>query len=179
MKRSVLLLSLAGGAFVSIFMVVMIKYCNSEHAITNMLITYTAMIIAFSVIFVAIKKARDSNGGVITFGKAFGIGLTITLITSTIYAAAWLVYSHFFIPDFIDKYTDHLIQQLKASHLPPQELKEKIDQANRDRAFYGSFLGKAIEPYMEILPVGLIVSVIAALVLKRKGDKEEVAVSAA
>lgn len=177
MKRTTFLLSLAGGAFVSIFMVIMIKYCNAQHAITNMLITYTAMIIAFSVIFVAVRKARDSNGGVITFGKAFGIGLTITLITSTIYAAAWLIYSHFFIPDFIDKYTDHLIQQLKASHLPPQELKEKIDQANRDRAFYGSFLGKSIEPYMEILPVGLIVSVIAALTLKRNGAKEQAVVA--
>jgi hypothetical protein len=179
MKKRSLLLGLAGGVFVSIFMVIMIKYCDTQHAITNMLITYTAMIIAFSVIFVAIKKERDNNGGVITFGKAFRIGLTITLITSTIYAAAWVVYSYFFMPDFIDKYTDHLIQQLKASHLPPQELKEQIDKANRDREMYGSLLGKIIEPYMEILPVGLFVSLIAALILWRRGDKGQAAVSAA
>lgn len=174
MKRFTLLLSIAGGVFVSIFMVILVKYCNPQHALTNMLITYAAMIIAFSVIFVAVKKERDSNGGVITFGKALGIGLMITLITSTIYAAVWLVDYYVFMPDFMDKYTDHIIQQLKASHLPPQELKEKIDQANRNREMYGSFIGMTMEAYMEILPVGLIVSIIAALILKRGRNREEV-----
>lgn len=177
MKKFTLLLSLAGGAFISIFMVVLVKYCDTQHAATNMLITYTAMIIAFSVIFVAIKKERDNNGGVITFGKAFRIGLLITFITSTIYVVVWLVDYYVFMPDFMEKYTQHVIAQLKASHLPPQELKEKIDQANRDKALYSSPLGLIIEPYMEIFPVGLVLSLIAALVLKRKGDKEPVVVA--
>lgn len=173
MKKTTLLLSLAGGIFVSLFMVILVKYCDTQHAVINMLITYTAMIIAFSVIFVAVKKERDNNGGTITFGRAFRIGLAITLVTSTIYVAVWLVDYYAFMPDFMDKYTQHIIAQLKASHLPPQELKEKIDQANRDKAMYGSFLGMTMEGYMEILPVGLLVSVIAALILKRKGDKEQ------
>ncbi len=174
MKKSTLLLSLAGGVFVSIFMVFLVKYCDTQHAITNMLITYTAMVIAFSVIFVAIKKERDKNGGVITFGKAFRIGLIITAITSTIYVAVWLVDYYEFMPDFMDKYTAGIIQQLKASHLSPQVLKEKIDQANRNKEWYGSFLGMTLEGYREILPAGLIVSVIASLVLKRGGGKEQV-----
>lgn len=171
MKKRTLFLALAAGIFISIFMVILVKYCDTQHAVTNMLITYTAMIIAFSVIYVAIKKERDSSGGVITFGRAFRIGLIITLITSTIYVAVWLVDYYVFMPDFMEKYTQHTIQQLKASHLPPQELKAKIDEANRNKALYSSPLGLIIEPYMEILPVGLIVSLITALILKRKGDK--------
>lgn len=177
MKKFTLLLSLAGGVFVSIFMVILVNYCDTQHAVTNMLITYTAMIVAFSVIFVAIKKERDNNGGVITFGKALRIGLTITLITSTIYTVVWLVDFYVFMPDFIDKYTDHIIQQLKASHLSPRVLKEKIDQANRDKAMYNSPIGQILEPYMEILPVGILVSLIAALILKRKGGKEQAVVA--
>lgn len=171
MKKRTLLLALAAGVFVSIFMVILVKYCDTQHAVTNMLITYTAMIIAFSVIFVATKKERDSNGGIITFGKAFRIGLIITLITSTIYVAVWLVDYYVFMPDFMEKYTQHIIQQLKASHLPPQELKAKIDEANKNKVLYSSPLGLTLEAYMEILPVGVIVSLIAALILKRSGNK--------
>jgi len=177
MKKLTLLLSLAGGVFVSIFMLIIVKYCDTQHAVTNMLITYTAMVIAFSVIFVAVKKERDKNGGVITFGKAFRIGLTISLITSTIYVAVWLVDYYVFMPDFMDKYTAEIIQQLKASHLPPQELKEKIDEANRQKELYGSFLGMTLEGYIEIFPVGLIVSLIAALILKRGKDREQTVVA--
>ncbi len=174
MKKRTLLFAIAAGVFISIFMVILVKYCDTQHAVTNMLITYTAMIIAFSVIFVAAKKERDSNGGVITFGKAFRIGLMITLITSTIYVAVWLIYYYVFMPDFMEKYTQHIIQQLKASHLPPQELKAKIDEANQNKVLFSSPFGMILEAYMEILPVGLIVSLIAALILKRSGDKGQV-----
>ena len=102
----------------------------------------------------------------------------ITLVASTIYVAVWLVDYYFFIPDFMEKYTQHIIQQLKASHLPPQELKAKIDEANRNKELYSSPIVLTLEAYMEPLPVGLIMSLIAALILKRSsGDKEQIVAS--
>ena len=80
------------------------------------------MLVAFSLIFVGIKKYRDQHGeGYISFGKGFKIGLLITLIASTIYVITWLIDYYYFMPDF-----------------------------------------------MEILPVGLIVTLISAAILKRK-----------
>jgi len=57
-----------------------------------------AMILAFSLIFVAVKTLRDKHyNGVISFGKAFRGGLLVTLVTSTNYMA-YLFYFLFLIP---------------------------------------------------------------------------------
>jgi len=173
MKKRTLLLGLASGIAIAIFMNIMVAYCNPEHATGNMLLGYTAMILAFSVIFVAIKKERDENGGVITFGRAFRTALLITFITSTIYVIAWLVDYHVFMPDFMDKYAATSIKAAQAAHLSAQQLKEKIDNINQMKEMYRSTFWVIVFTYAEIFPVGLVISLIAALILKRNGDKEQ------
>src|SRR5947208_6936444 len=83
---------------------------------TSLLIGYASMLIAFSLVFVGIRNYRDKyNDGVISFGKAFKVGSMIVLIASSIYVVAWLVDYFFFIPDFIEKYSAHMLEKLKAS----------------------------------------------------------------
>jgi len=174
MKKRTLLLALASGVAISLFMNITVDYCDGQDSAWSMLVGYTAMILAFSVIFVAIKKQRDENGGTITFGKAFGTALLITIITSSIYVIAWLVNYHFFMPDFMEKYAATSIKAAHAAHLSPQQLKEKIDSINQMKEMYSSTFWVILFTYAEILPVGLIISLIAALILKRSGDKGQV-----
>jgi hypothetical protein len=174
MKKRVLLLAIAGGLAISLFMNITVDYCNGQDSALNMLVGYTAMILAFSVIFVAIKKERDDNGGVITFGKGFRMALLITCITSTIYVIAWLLNYHFFMSDFMDRYAASSIKAAQASHLSAQELNEKIASINHMKDMYQSPFWIIIFTYAEILPVGLVVSLIAALALKRSGNKEQI-----
>jgi Protein of unknown function (DUF4199) len=174
MKKRTLLLAIASGVAISLFMNITVDYCNGQESAWNMLVGYTAMILAFSVIFVAIKKQRDENGGVITFGRAFRTALLITFITSTIYVIAWLVNFHLFMPDFMDRYAATSIKAAQAAHLSPQQLKEKIDSINQMKEMYRSTFWVIVYTYAEIFPVGLIISLIAALILKRSGDKREV-----
>lgn len=173
MKKRTLLLGIAGGIAISLFMNISVAYCNGQDSAWSMIVGYTAMILAFSVIFVAIKKERDDNGGVITFGRAFRTALLITLITSTIYVVAWLVNYHFFMPDFMDKYAASSIKAAQASHLSPQQLKEKIDNINQMKEMYRSTFWVIVYTYAEIFPVGLVISLIAALILKRSGNKDQ------
>ena len=87
------------------FMVVVTAICyKNEDFESSMVLGYASMILAFSMIFVGIKNYRDRfNNGFVTFGKAFKIGLYITLIASTIYVLVWLIDYYLFIPDFLDK----------------------------------------------------------------------------
>jgi small-conductance mechanosensitive channel len=179
MKRTVLIYGTIAGVVVSLFMATTMLITSSGEAVhtgaSSMVIGYLGMLIAFTFIFVAIKSYRDKeNGGMISFGKAFGIGLLIALKASTLYVATWALVYHNFLPDFMDKYTAVAIEEAKAT-LSGTALQAKIDEVNNAKAFYATPLGFVLFTYAEILPVGILVSLIAALVLKRKAPKVAVA----
>lgn len=139
----------------------------------GMVVGFSTMILAFSLIFVAIIKFRNNyNQGVITFGKAFTIGLLIAFIASSIYVVAWLIDYQYFIPDFFEKYTAATIKKMQAAGKPQVDidktLKEMLEQGE---LYKNSVFIRIIYTYLEILPVGIIVSLIAALILKRNTPK--------
>ena len=102
MKKNILIYGLISGLIVSALMAVIVSMCYKSGTFDSSIwIGYASMLIAFSMIFVGIKNYRDKyNSGIISFGKAFKVGLFITLIASTIYVIAWLIEEHFFFPDF-------------------------------------------------------------------------------
>ena len=105
MKKIILVCGLISGIIVSVFMVSSIAVCYSSSDFEgNMLLGYAAMLLSFSLIFVGVKNFRDKyNGGFVSFGKAFQIGLLITLIASTVYVIVWLIDYYLFVPEFIEK----------------------------------------------------------------------------
>jgi hypothetical protein len=134
-----------------------------------MLYGYTLMLLAFSLIFVGTKITRDKyNGGVISFGKAFRVGLYITLIASTVYVAVWLIDYYVFIPDFADKYGARLLATMKASGASQAEIAKQTAANASFSQMYKNPVFIVLLTYIEILPVGLLVSLISAWVLKRR-----------
>ena len=176
MKKNIIIYGLIAGIVVSILMLSTVNYIshcegNVDYD-TSMLIGYASMLIAFSLVFVGIRNYRDKyNGGVISFGKAFKIGIMIVLIASTIYVVAWLIDYFFFIPDFMEKFSAQEIDKLKASGASQIEIdKETKEMANMVKMFKNP-LFNAMMTFAEILPVGLIVTLISSLILKRKAIK--------
>ena len=176
MKKNILIYGLIAGIVVSISMLFSINYISHVEGKvdynTSLLIGYASMLIAFSLVYVGIRNYRDKyNGGIISFGKAFKIGSMIVLIASTIYVVAWLIDYFFFIPDFMDKFSAQELDKLKASGASQIEIdKETKEMANFAKMYKNPFFN-AMMTYVEILPVGLIVTLISALVLKRKANK--------
>ena len=175
MKKIVLICGLiAGFISTSLFIGLMLLGKAGEHDFENgMIYGYTLMILGFSMIFVATKITRDKhNGGEISFGKAFRVGLYITLIASTIYVIVWLIDYYCFVPDFAEKYSAHVIGKLKASGASATEIAKQTAEMVKFSAMYKNPFFNALLTYTEILPVGLIVSLISALILKRKKKAE-------
>jgi small basic protein len=154
-------------------MMIMMAICYQTGNVEgNMILGYATMLLAFSLIYVGIKTYRDKhNNGIISFGKAFKIGLYISLIASTIYVIVWLVDYHIFIPDFMDKYTTAVLAQTKAEGASRLELDKKAAEMAFFKEMYKNPLMIVLFTYAEILPVGLLVTLISALLLKRKGTK--------
>ena len=172
MKKNVLVFGLISGLIVStlmaISMVTMYNNPDAGHGGGSMIIGYLSMLVAFSLIFVAVKNYRDKqNGGVISFGKAFKIGLLIALIGSTMYVIMWALLYNFYMPDFMDRYCAQMIENAKATS-SPAKIQELTEQMNTQKEMYKNPLFFVLFTYFEILPVGLLVSLVTALILKRK-----------
>lgn len=175
MLRNSLVFGIISGVIVSAFMAtsMAIMSCGSTDAnggAGSMIIGFSGMAAAFSFIFVGIKNYRDKkNGGTITFGKAFLLGFFISLVASTLYVITWGVEFHYFMPDFIDKYSAMQVKQLHESPMSGAELDEAIKSVESNTYNYkNSIFFFAAYTYMEILPVGIIITLISALILKRK-----------
>ena len=177
MRKNILIYGLISGIIVSVFMLVSMNYfshCEGNVDMsTSMAIGYASMLIAFSLVFVGIRNYRDKyNGGVISFGKAFTIGILIVLIASTMYVVAWMIDYFFFMPDFAEKYGAHILTELKNSGASQTEIDKQTKEMADFARMYKNPLINAMMTYMEILPVGLIVTLISAFILKRKTVKQ-------
>jgi len=144
---------------------------------TRMILGYATMIVAFSLIFVAIKNYRDTqNHGRITFGKALGIGLLITLIASTVYVVVWMIDFKYFVPDFGEKYQVQAIAEMKQSGISAAEIqKQSTEMAEMMAKYKTNAAYRAMFTYLEVTPVGILMSLLAALILKRKTKTAEAA----
>lgn len=175
MRKTILICGLIAGLIsTSLFIGLMILGKGGDGNFKNgMLYGYTLMILAFSFIFVGTRITRDKyNGGGISFGKAFRVGLYITLVASTIYVLVWMIDYYFFVPDFAEKYGAHVLENLKASGASQAEIAKKTAEMASLSEMYKNPLFIALLTYAEIVPVGLIVSLISALALKRKKQEE-------
>jgi hypothetical protein len=160
---------IAGGIAASMIIMSMSIFHDKGNLEGGMLFGYASMLLAFSLIFVAIIRYRNKyNNGVISFGKAFQIGLYITLIASTIYVVAWLIDYYVFIPDFAEKYAAIMLDKLKASGASAVEIAKQTKEMDEFKVMYKNPVMVILFTYIEILPVGLLLTLIASLILKRK-----------
>lgn len=170
MKKVILINGIIGGLIVSTLMVLSTLYFKSTGDFENgMIYGYASMILAFIFIFVGVKTFRDKyNNGLISFGKAFKVGILIALIASTFYVVTWLIEYFYVFTDFAEKYAAETLAKAKASGATETELAKKSAEMTQFNQMYKNPFFNALITYTEILPVGLIVSLISAFFLKRK-----------
>lgn len=177
MKKIILNYGLLAGLIVStamLFSVNYISHCegNVDYN-SSMLIGYASMLLAFSFVFIGIRNYRDKHlNGIISFGKAFQTGIMIVLLASTIYVVAWLIDCYYFIPDFAEKFSAHMIEELRASGASQAEIDKQTKEMAEFVTNYKNPFFNAMMTYVEILPVGIIVTLISSLILKRKSTTE-------
>jgi Protein of unknown function (DUF4199) len=170
MKRIVLTFGLISGAIISVLMFANMSFVERIGFDRAVVVGYTTMVLAFLLVFFGIRSYRENIGnGYISFGRALSVGLLIMLISCACYVLTWeFVYSRFF-PDFLDKYMAHATEQIRASGKSPQEMEIEIAEVRRMMQLYNSniFVNMAFT-FLEPLPVGLVMTFISALILRRR-----------
>lgn len=137
---------------------------------------YATMVLGFSLIYVGVKNFRDNqNGGVISFGQALKMSMLITLVASTVYVGIWLIDFYLFIPDYMDKFVTAMAAGLKASHLSQREIDKQMAEMISAAKLYHNPFYNALFTYKEIVPPGVVISLIVSAILQRKEAKVIVA----
>lgn len=169
MKKIVLTYGLIAGILVSALMLLGILI-NKEHNLTvGMIYGYATMLMAFAMIYVAIRQYRNQYlGGKISFGKAFLIGLGITLITAAFYVITWEIEFKYIFPDFMQGYAKVSLESMKAKGASADAIQTAAKEMEKMVKDYNDPLYRIPLTFAEILPVGLMVSLVCALLLKRK-----------
>lgn len=170
MKKISVIYGLIGGIIVSAFMALTIPNMDADTDMTlSMFMGFASMIVALSTVFLGIKKYRDVHlNGVISFGKAFLIGLYISLFASTMYVLTWMVISDLYMPNFMENYVEAQLNAFEQTAATAEEISQKREELNAMAESYKNPVIKALYTYMEIFPVGLIITLISSLILKRK-----------
>ena len=168
MFKHILKYGLIAGVIVAIPMLGM-TLSMDDHLPTSwgMVIGYLSMLIAFSMIFLAIKRRRDiDNGGLIGFWPAFGLGLGITIVASILYVLAWEAVLAITQADFIGAYAKTVIAEQKAQGASAEAIVALSAEMETLAADYANPLFRMPMTFVEIFPVGVLVSLIAAGLLR-------------
>lgn len=141
---------------------------GSEHIASLEWLGYAVMIIAFSMIFVAIKRYRDRDlGGVIRFGQAVKLGIGITLVASLIYVVAWEINLAVTDYAFMEEYSQSYIEMAAADGATDDELDALRAEMAAMTEQYKNPLFRVPITLLEIFPVGLLITLISAAVLRK------------
>ena len=175
MKNTVIKYGLISGALISLMMMLTIPFHDRIGFETSGLVVgYTTMVLAFLLIYFGVRSYRDTvGGGTVRFGRALAIGVLIAAISSACYVATWEVMYFKFMPDFMDKYSEHEMKKARASGASEAQIASRKAEMEKFAVMYKNPLYNAAFTFMEPLPVGLIVSLISAGVLSRRRKRVE------
>ncbi len=179
MKKAVLTFGLIAGVMISVLMDGSLLVAHKIGSGHSMALGYTMMVASFLLIYFGVRSYRDNTlGGQISFGRAFACGLLIAVITTVCYVATWEVLYFNFMPHFMDSYFAAQIQRVQASGLDPAATAVRVAAIERSQQLYQNPFVNMAYTFIEPLPVGLLIALLSAALLRRKVAVEPAAVRA-
>ncbi len=137
------------------------------HGMLGMALGYLTMLVALSAVAMGIKRHRDvDRGGVIRFWPAFGMGLAISFVAGVFYVLAWEAAQATVAHDFAGNYAASVIAQAKANGADAAAIAKLTAQMEAFKLQYANPLFRLPMTFAEIFPVGVLVSLVSALVLR-------------
>jgi hypothetical protein len=140
---------------------------GADHGDSSLVFGYLIMIVALSLIFVGVKQYRDRNGGgVIKFGPALLLGLMIAVVAGVFYVVGWEGYLAATDYAFMPAYVDQMIEARKAAGLAGSALDAEIAKLEAMEDQYANPLFRMPMTFIEIFPVGLVIALVSAAILR-------------
>jgi len=171
MKKTILSYGLISGGIAALLMLGSMLFLRQDPGNFDNaeIFGWAGILLSMLFVFLGVRAYRDQvAGGVISFGKAFQIGLYICLISCAIYVIAWMIIYHTLMPDFMDRFVDYSLQKLRDSGASAEEISKKTAEFDYYKELYKNPLMIVGLTFLEPFPVGLLVTLASAGILRRK-----------
>jgi uncharacterized protein DUF4199 len=169
MKKTVLTFGLIAGVIISVLMGGSLLLADKIGSGHSMALGYTIMVASFLLIYFGIRSHRDNDlAGQISFGRAFACGILIALISSICYVVMWEVLYFNFMPHFMDGYFAAQIHKVQSAGLDAATTAAQVTAIQHSQQLYQNPLVNMAYTFMEPAPVGLLITLISAVLLRRK-----------
>jgi len=173
MKKTVLTFGLISGAIISVLMLATLPFAHQIGFSRALIVGYTNMVLSFLLVFFGIRSYRENVGnGRISFGRAFSVGLLIMLISCAFYVITWELMYFFLMPGFLDEYSAYAVQNMRAAGASAEQINQQIAEMKQFQVLYSNPFINAAFTLLEPLPVGLVMTLISALILRKREPKE-------
>jgi hypothetical protein len=168
MKRTVLTFGLISGLIISVLMGGSLLLADKIGSGHSMVLGYAIMVASFLPIYFGIRSYRDNIlAGQISLGRAFACGILITLIATVCYVVMWEVLYFNFMPHFMDSYFAAQIHEVQSAGLDSATTAAQVGAIQHSQQLYQNPLVNMAYTFMEPLPVGLLITLISAALLRR------------
>jgi hypothetical protein len=165
MARTMLIYGLISGAIIIAVSILFLVNGSGHHS--SVWLGYLVMVVGLSSILVGVRQYRDRTlGGVIRFWPALGLGLGIAVVASVVYVAVWEAYLAFSHYNFMDEYAASVLAHKRAAGVTGVAYQKAVAEVEQMRAVYANPLTRFAMTFIEIFPVGLVIAVISAALLR-------------
>jgi hypothetical protein len=168
MKKSVLTYGLISGAIAAVLLLAHVPFMQALEGTKGLIVGYAGILLASLLIFFGVRSYRESVGnGKISFGRGLAVGILIAVLSAAGYVAAWeaVYYSS---PGFTDKIFDKQVEDLKAAGAPQAKIDETAQQVEAFKKMYAHPVVNVALTFIEPLPVGILMTLLSAAILRRK-----------
>ena len=174
MKKTIVIFGLISGVISSVLMFATLRFLSDmNHGQKALVIGYANIVLAFLLVYFGIRSYRDNlAGGTITFGRGFAIGICITLISCVFYVVSWEIVYFNFLHGFMDSYFAALIQKAQSSPGTPEAIQAKVAAIRHSQQLYENPFVNALYTFIEPFPVGLVITLISAAILRKKPQSQ-------
>ncbi|HYG30468.1 MAG TPA: DUF4199 domain-containing protein [Allosphingosinicella sp.] len=150
--RYALVYGLISGSIVILVMIAGFELTAPDSFVHSLWYGYLLMLAVLTIMFVGIKRYRDAEcGGVIRFGRAFGLGVAMAALAALAYVVIFEIYLALTRYRMLD------------------EIVARAGDARERARFEWMLYDPLVRPclvFIELFPVGLIVALISALLLR-------------
>lgn len=171
MKKTVLTFGLISGGIAAAMMLLTLPFLEKIGSSKGYIVGYTTIVLSALLVFFGIRSYRDNvAGGRLSFGRAFAIGILITLLSNLCYVVTWEILYFKFMPDFADKYAAQMIERAQASGATQAEIEKKTREAQDFKVMYRKPLNNIALTFLEPFPVFLVVTLLSAAILRKSSS---------